>query len=52
MAGESAVYRWWESYLVRYFLPCIAGMVIISWLDYKTEGGIGEICPSVVLIGM
>lgn len=24
--------RWWESYLVRYFMPSIAGVAIVSWL--------------------
>lgn len=24
--------RWWESYLVRYFMPSIAGIAIVSWL--------------------
>ncbi len=25
-------YRWWENYLVRYFMPSIAGVAIVSWL--------------------
>jgi len=24
--------RWWENYLVRYFVPIIAGMVMVNWL--------------------
>lgn len=24
--------RWWENYLVRYFMPSIAGAVIVAWL--------------------
>lgn len=24
--------RWWESYLVRYFMPSIAGIAIVAWL--------------------
>ncbi|MDX1442845.1 MAG: hypothetical protein R3270_03590 [Gammaproteobacteria bacterium] len=24
--------RWWENYLVRYFVPSIAGMLIITWI--------------------
>ncbi len=24
--------RWWEFYLPRYFMPCIAGVAIFSWL--------------------
>jgi hypothetical protein len=25
--------RWWENYLVRYFLPSIIGMLIVLWLE-------------------
>ncbi len=25
--------RWWESYLVRYFLPSLVGMLIVLWLQ-------------------
>ncbi len=32
MSGESGASRWWENYLVRYLMPSIAGVAIISWL--------------------
>lgn len=34
---EAVSYRWWENYLVRYFLPSIAGMIIVKWLDENTD---------------
>lgn len=33
MADGSESNRWWENYLVRYFLPSLAGMLIILWLQ-------------------
>jgi len=36
MAEESASNRWWENYLVRYFLPSIVGMLIVAWLQQNT----------------
>ena len=33
MAGKENTTRWWENYLVRYFMPSIAGMAIVSWLS-------------------
>jgi hypothetical protein len=36
MADESAANRWWENYLVRYFLPSIVGMLIVAWLQQNT----------------
>lgn len=32
MAYETGSSRWWENYLVRYFMPSIAGMGIVAWL--------------------
>lgn len=32
MAQDSESNRWWENYLVRYFLPSVAGMLIVLWL--------------------
>lgn len=32
MANESVSSRWWENYLVRYFMPSIAGIGIVAWL--------------------
>lgn len=32
MANESAPSRWWENYLVRYLMPSIAGVGIVTWL--------------------
>ena len=31
--------RWWENYLVRYLMPSIAGIAIVSWLSYVAEPG-------------
>ena len=33
MANEPSAGRWWENYLVRYFMPSIAGVAIIAWLS-------------------
>jgi len=33
MAERENTTRWWENYLVRYFMPSIAGMAIVSWLS-------------------
>lgn len=32
MTAESGANRWWENYLVRYLMPSIAGVAIVSWL--------------------
>jgi len=32
MDKESGTNRWWENYLVRYLMPSIAGVAIVSWL--------------------
>ena len=32
MSSEKGAYRWWENYLVRYFMPSIAGAIIVNWL--------------------
>lgn len=32
MNGQASSTRWWENYLVRYFMPSIAGTAIVSWL--------------------
>ena len=36
-AGSSN--RWWESYLVRYFMPSIAGVAIVCWLTSACTNG-------------
>lgn len=33
MSDASTSNRWWESYLVRYFMPSIAGIAIVGWLS-------------------
>ena len=33
MFQETESYRWWENYLVRYLMPSIAGVAIVSWLS-------------------
>lgn len=33
MSDQSGASRWWENYLVRYFMPSIAGVGIVSWLS-------------------
>jgi hypothetical protein len=33
MSGASTSNRWWENYLVRYFMPSIAGIAIVGWLS-------------------
>lgn len=33
MAEPTGSTRWWENYLVRYFLPSLVGMLIVLWLQ-------------------
>ncbi len=40
MAAESGANRWWEYYLVRYLMPSIAGVVIVSWLCTYAGNGL------------
>lgn len=49
MSNESAATRWWENYLVRYFLPSVAGMVILRWLDINVKDSIGNYLPVFLL---
>lgn len=49
MSNESAATRWWENYLVRYFLPSVIGMVIIRWLDINVKDSIGNYLPVFLL---
>jgi len=49
MSNESVKTRWWENYLVRYFLPSVVGMVILRWLDISVKGSIGEYIPVFLL---
>lgn len=49
MSNESAATRWWENYLVRYFLPSVAGMVILRWLDVNVKDTIGNYVPVFLL---
>src|SRR5262245_43776134 len=39
MSNYSEITRWWENYLVRYFMPSIAGIAIVSWLAATSEEG-------------
>lgn len=39
MIESSSTNRWWENYLVRYFLPALAGMLIILWLRNNSAAG-------------
>lgn len=49
MSNESAATRWWENYLVRYFLPSVAGMFILRWLDSHTGNAISNYVPMLQL---
>lgn len=49
MNNTSAATRWWENYLVRYFLPSVAGMIIIRWLDINSNGSISNYVPAFLL---
>lgn len=46
MGKESGTTRWWENYLVRYLMPSIAGVAIVSWLC--SQGG-DELCALLLL---
>jgi hypothetical protein len=32
VSTEGGAGRWWENYLVRYFMPSVAGIAIVAWL--------------------
>lgn len=49
MSNESTATRWWENYLVRYFLPSVAGMIIVRWLDLNIENSITNYVPVFLL---
>lgn len=34
---KSSTNRWWESYLVRYLMPSIAGAIIVNWMREKSQ---------------
>lgn len=34
MNKDNGANRWWENYLVRYLMPSIAGVAIVSWLAF------------------
>jgi len=39
MSADSGTNRWWENYLVRYLMPSIAGVAIVSWIcSYAGDG--------------
>jgi predicted membrane protein len=38
MSTEYQTNRWWENYLVRYLMPSIAGVVVVSWLCWHAGG--------------
>ena len=42
---ESTATRWWENYLVRYFLPSLVGMIILRWLDESTDNLLSSYIP-------
>jgi hypothetical protein len=43
MSTDYGTTRWWENYLVRYLMPSIAGVVIVSWLCSHGGDGLREI---------
>lgn len=49
MSNESTATRWWENYLVRYFLPSVAGMIIVRWLDINVKDSISNYVPTFLL---
>jgi len=46
MPEDSPSNRWWENYLVRYFLPALAGMLIVSWL--QSNSGLRNYIPKLL----
>ena len=49
MSNVSNTTRWWENYLVRYFLPSVVGMIILRWLDINSQCAIREYIPVFLL---
>src|SRR5262245_60943118 len=43
MTNESGANRWWESYLVRYLMPSIAGVAIVTWLTNISDSGLRQL---------
>ena len=43
MRGDGGTKRWWEYYLVRYFMPSIAGVAIVLWLGNIAGEGFQEL---------
>ena len=43
MRNDGGTKRWWEDYLVRYFMPSIAGVAIVIWLGYIGGEGFQEL---------
>ncbi len=43
MSSATPSSRWWENYLVRYFMPSIAGMAIMGWLTSISHPMVKEI---------
>jgi hypothetical protein len=43
LSAEYGTTRWWENYLVRYLMPSIAGVVIVSWLCSHGGDGLREL---------
>ena len=43
--SESTGNRWWENYLVRYFIPSLVGMIILRWIDNNTSHLLSSYIP-------
>ena len=40
MSSDGGAKRWWDNYLVRYFMPTIAGVAIVIWLGHIADTGV------------
>ena len=50
MNTQPGATRWWENYLVRYFIPSVAGMIILRWLDTNVPCSISNYLPVFLLL--
>ena len=40
MSSYGGAKRWWDDYLVRYFMPTIAGVAIVIWIGHIADAGV------------
>ena len=49
MSSYGGAKRWWDDYLVRYFMPTIAGVAIVIWIGHIADAGVARVLTRFVL---